>query len=104
MRFRIFMLAAVLLLLMGLAATPRRAFAQGGVTATLSGTVFDSSGAVVPGATITAKNKGTASVTTAVSGADGLFTIAALEPGNYVIVQAPPRKPSLFSWMAPPAR
>jgi hypothetical protein len=83
MRFRIFMLAAVLLLLMGLAATPRRAFAQGGVTATLSGTVFDSSGAVVPGATITAKNKATASTTTAVSGADGLFTIPALEPGNY---------------------
>jgi hypothetical protein len=70
---------------MGLAATPRRAFAQGGVTATLSGTVFDSSGAVVPGATITAKNKGTASTTTAVSGPDGLFTIPALEPGNYTV-------------------
>ncbi len=85
MRFRIFKLAAVLLLLMGLAATPRRAFAQGGVTATLSGTVFDSSGAVVPGATITAKNNATASTTTAVSGADGLFTIPALEPGNYTV-------------------
>ncbi len=85
MRFRIFKLAAVLLLLMGLAATPRRAFAQGGVTATLSGTVFDSSGAVVPGATITAKNNATASTTTAVSGPDGLFTIPALEPGNYTV-------------------
>ena len=58
MRFRVFMLPAVLLLLMGLAVTPRRGFAQGSVTATLSGTVFDSSGAVVPGATITAKNNG----------------------------------------------
>jgi hypothetical protein len=85
MRFRIFTLPAVLLLLMGLAVTPRRGFAQGSVTATLSGTVFDSSGAVVPGATITAKNKGTASTTTAVSGADGLFTIPALEPGNYTV-------------------
>ena len=71
--------------LMGLAVTPRRGFAQGSVTATLSGTVFDSSGAVVPGATIIAKNKGTASTTTAVSGADGLFTIPALEPGNYTV-------------------
>ena len=26
------------------------------------------------------------------------------EPDAMVIVQAPPRKPSLFSWMAPPAR
>ncbi|MCX6634190.1 MAG: carboxypeptidase-like regulatory domain-containing protein, partial [Acidobacteria bacterium] len=75
----------MLILLMGLAVTPRRGFAQGSVTATLSGTVFDSSGAVVPGATITAKNKGTASTTTAVSGADGLFTIPALEPGNYTV-------------------
>src|SRR4051812_14759103 len=85
MRFRIFMLPAVLLLLMGFAVTPRRGFAQGSVTATLSGTVSDSSGAVVPGATITAKNKGTASTTTAVSGADGLFTIPALEPGVYTV-------------------
>ena len=85
MRFHIFMFPAVLLLLIGLAATPRPAFAQGGVSATLSGTVFDSSGAVVPGATITAKNKATASAMTAVSGTDGLFTIPALEPGNYTV-------------------
>src|SRR5205085_10989056 len=83
MRFRILMLPAVLFLLMGIAATPRPGFAQGGVTATLSGTVLDSSGAIVPGATITAKNNATASARSAASGADGLFTIPALEPGNY---------------------
>ena len=41
--------------------------------------------AVVPGATITAKNKATASTRTSVSGADGLFTIPALEPGAYTV-------------------
>src|SRR5258708_8882907 len=83
MRFRISRLSTVVLLLIGLAVTPQHMFAQGSVTATLSGTVWDSSGAVVPGAIITAKNKGTASTSTAVSGADGLFTIPALEPGGY---------------------
>src|SRR5215471_16871858 len=83
MRFRVFVLPAVLLLLAGLAAVSPRAFAQGGVTATLSGTVFDSSGAVVPGAAVTAKNKATASTSSAISGPDGLFTIPALEPGEY---------------------
>ena len=67
---------------------PHRGFAQGSVTATLSGTVFDSSKAVVPGARITAKNQGTASVTTAISDAEGLFTIPALEPGNYSVTIA----------------
>src|SRR5690349_6998636 len=80
MRFRLFTLAAVVLLLMA-----QGAFAQGGVTATLSGTVYDSSGAVVPGATVTAKNKAAASTSTAVSSADGLFTIPALEPGEYTV-------------------
>jgi hypothetical protein len=86
MRSRIYTIAA--LLLIALAVSPRNAFAQGGVTATLSGTVFDSSGAVVPGATITAKNKATASTSTAISGADGLFTIPALEPGEYKVTVA----------------
>ena len=82
MKSRILMLLPALYLLMAFAAMPRSGFAQGGVTATLSGTVMDSSGAVVPGATVTAKNKATASISTAVSGADGLFTIPALEPGD----------------------
>ncbi len=83
--FRSFAFGAVVLLLIGLALTPSPAFAQGGVTATLSGTVYDSQGAVVAGATITAKNNATASVTTTTSGSDGLFAIPALEPGNYTV-------------------
>uniref|UniRef100_Q01YS8 TonB-dependent receptor, plug n=1 Tax=Solibacter usitatus (strain Ellin6076) TaxID=234267 RepID=Q01YS8_SOLUE len=74
--------------LLMLAAALHCAFAQGGVTTALTGTVFDSSGAIVPGANIVAKNKATASSSTAVSGADGLFTIPALEPGNYDVTVA----------------
>src|SRR5438067_474284 len=86
MKFRVFALPAVLVLLIALATAPL--FGQGGVTATLSGTVFDSSGAVVPGATVTARNKATSSTSTAVSSADGLFTIPALEPGDYKVTVA----------------
>ncbi len=76
---------AVLLLVTAFAVAPPWAFSQGGVTSTLSGIVVDSSGAVVPGASITVKNNATAAITPAVSGADGLFTIPALEPGIYTV-------------------
>ena len=88
MKVRILVVAPIVLFFMMLAAFPRHASAQGGVTATLSGTVLDSSGAVVPGVAITAKNKSTAASSMAVSGADGLFTIPALEPGDYKVTVA----------------
>jgi hypothetical protein len=87
MRSSVFQLAAVLFLLIG-GPAPRAVFAQGGVTATLSGTILDSSGAVVPGAVITARNKATTSISTAASGTDGLFTIPALDPGEYTVTVA----------------
>ena len=52
MTCRVLKLTAVLLLFIGVTVTENVAFAQGGVTATLSGTITDSSGAVVPGANI----------------------------------------------------
>ena len=82
---KIFVLRAVVILLMVLAITPSRAFAQGSVTATLSGTVMDSTGAVVAGATVSAKNNATSSIATAVSASDGLFAIPALQPGDYTV-------------------
>ncbi len=85
MRYRHLKRPAVFMLLVGLIATNRLAFAQGTVTATLSGTVVDPSGGVIPGATITVKNNATAAVSNAVSGTDGLFTIPALEPGAYTV-------------------
>jgi outer membrane receptor protein involved in Fe transport len=51
--------------------------------ATLTGTVKDSSGAVIPGATITIRNLGTNETRTALSSADGLYRVTNLPRGNY---------------------
>jgi Carboxypeptidase regulatory-like domain len=51
--------------------------------ATLVGTVKDSSGAVVPNATVTAKNLGTAAVRTQSTGASGDYTFTDLDVGHY---------------------
>ena len=72
-----------LVLAMVVGAAP--AFAQGGATSTIAGTVVDSSGAVVPGADIEAKNVATGTIFTAVSGSDGAFTIPAVPPGTYTV-------------------
>src|SRR3972149_4340168 len=54
-------------------------------TATILGVVKDSSGAVVPGATLTARNVETGQTRTAVSAADGSYRFAALPVGNYEV-------------------
>jgi len=60
------------------------AFAQGSSTkATLLGVVLDTSGGVVPGATIVARNTATGVTTEAISNGTGNFTIPALEAGLY---------------------
>jgi hypothetical protein len=62
------------------------AFAQGGgSTSALSGTVTDSSGAVIPGATVVVKNIATSSEFQAVSSDEGTFTVPALNPGGYTV-------------------
>ncbi len=71
-------LAGVFLILWG-AAT---AFAQL-PTATILGVVKDSTGAVVPGVTLTARNTDTAQSRTTVSGGDGSFRFSALPVGTY---------------------
>src|SRR5260370_41198988 len=58
------------------------AFPQG-ERATISGTVVDSSQAVVSGATITARNVDTNVTSHATSNAAALFVIPALPPGTY---------------------
>ena len=72
-----------LVLAMAVGAAP--AFAQGGSTSTISGTVTDTSGAVVPGADIVVKNVATNTTYNAVSGADGSFNVPAVPPGTYTI-------------------
>jgi hypothetical protein len=51
--------------------------------ATLEGTVKDNSGAVVPGASVTLKNKGTAAVRTTTTDASGDYSIPNAAPAEY---------------------
>src|SRR6476469_6994087 len=80
---RVRLLPCVLLLAFGLFA-PAVALAQTGA-ASLTGIVTDTSGAVVPGATVTATNEATNVAYTAVSNDAGNYTISSLPVGAYVI-------------------
>ncbi len=55
------------------------------LTGTLSGTVVDSAGAVVPNAKITMKNDASGDVRTSVSNGSGYFSITAVQPGSYTV-------------------
>ena len=80
---RQFSLRAGLVLALGclLGLAPGLAYAQ--ATGSISGTAKDESGAVLPGVTIEATNTATNSVRTAVTGADGFYTIPLVQPGAY---------------------
>jgi outer membrane receptor protein involved in Fe transport len=54
--------------------------------AAVFGTVKDATGAVVPGATITATNEGTGFSRSAVTGPEGRYRVRALNPGTYTLV------------------
>ncbi len=56
------------------------------VTGTLSGIVSDSSGAVIPGASVTMKNEGSGDIRRTVSNGEGFFSITAVQPGSYIVV------------------
>ena len=53
--------------------------------ATITGTVTDSSGALVAGVEVTAKNLGTNVLTSTVTNADGIYSIPNLFPGTYSV-------------------
>ncbi len=60
------------------------------ITATLSGTTYDQSGAVVPNAQVAVKNESTGDTRNTVSNGDGYFTVTALPPATYdVTITAP---------------
>ena len=59
--------------------------AYGQVTTSLSGTVTDTSGAVLPGADVVAKSDDTGTTFSAVTGANGTFTIPAMPIGRYTV-------------------
>jgi outer membrane receptor protein involved in Fe transport len=54
-------------------------------TGVVTGTVVDPTGAVVQGATVTATNLATQAKRTAISNAEGLYSLAALPPGQYQV-------------------
>jgi hypothetical protein len=60
------------------------AWAQAG-TAGLTGTVRDSQGAVLPGATVTATNPATGADRTTVTNDSGNYSVPGLPPGNYTV-------------------
>jgi hypothetical protein len=77
-------LAIAVVMLMAMAGS--LAYGQGGATtSSLTGVVTDSSGGVIPGADVLAKNNATAGQFRAVSDATGSFTIPALSPGAYTV-------------------
>src|SRR5438552_1646795 len=51
----------------------------------VSGTAADSSGALIPGVTITATNNATGIVSTTVTNEAGTYNLLSLQPGNYKI-------------------
>ena len=53
--------------------------------AVLTGSVKDTSDAVVPGASVTARNEATSVTSSAVTDAQGTYVIGALIPGSYVV-------------------
>jgi hypothetical protein len=59
--------------------------AHGQALATLTGTVLDSSGATIPGATISARNVATNVTSETTSSMQGTFSIPALPPGVYTV-------------------
>ena len=59
-------------------------------TATVTGTVTDATGALIPGAEVTATNDNTGISRLGVSGETGSYTLQALQPGSYTIVASLP--------------
>jgi hypothetical protein len=84
MRLRVVRAWLSAVLFVAIAGVP--AFAQGGRTAaSIIGTVTDSSGAVIPGASVVVKSNATATEFTATSNEQGSFTIPAVDPGSYTV-------------------
>jgi hypothetical protein len=60
--------------------------AQTSSSATVTGTVFDKTGATVPGAKVDLQDVDTKATTSATTGADGGFTFPSVKPGNYNVM------------------
>jgi hypothetical protein len=84
-------LRALLAVALFIAMTSASAFAQGGsATTIITGTIVDSSGAVLPGASVVAKNNATAEELVGVTNEQGQFTIPAVQAGTYTVTVTMP--------------
>jgi hypothetical protein len=72
----------VFLCLLAVALSPLVLFGQR-TSATISGTVTDPSGAVVPQAKVTATNTATGTATSVNANASGFYVVSNLQPGPY---------------------
>ena len=61
------------------------AFAQGGITSTISGVVSDNSGGVVPGANVQLKHNATNVTQETITNSDGTFSFPSMPPGTYTV-------------------
>ena len=78
------MKSTIALALMLVALCSGNALAQGSTTlATLSGVVQDTSGGVIPGATVVVRNVATGVTNEVTSNSTGTFSVPALDPGTY---------------------
>src|SRR5437879_13668473 len=59
--------------------------AQTASTGALTGTVMDSSGAVLPGVMVTTTSVDTAQTRSVITGEDGTYRVTLLPPGNYSV-------------------
>jgi hypothetical protein len=66
------------------------AASQTSAVGNITGTVSDSSGAAIPGATVTILNNDTGATRTLTTGGDGDYTSAFLQPGRYEIIFSGP--------------
>lgn len=59
--------------------------AQGGVTSSISGTVVDANGGVLPGASVEVRGVATGAVLTTVTNAAGVFSVPSVDPAAYTV-------------------
>src|ERR1700680_1198022 len=86
---RIAVTICTLLARASVALTPSRVFAQVS-GATMTGTVSDASGAVIPNAQVSIKNVATGEARAVTTGAAGFYSAPNLLPGSYEVTVTPP--------------
>ena len=77
--------ASSILLLALVTGVPQRAFSQGAGSGTITGTVTDPSGSVVPGASVVIRNTDTMIERKTETSDGGIYTAAFLQPGRYQV-------------------